>query len=66
MALPLFPPVFVLGLPGATHPYIDPGTGSLVLQAVLIGLVAALVAVKNVLEADQSLPQQAVLRVQTP
>jgi len=42
----LVPAVFVLGLPGGTHFYIiDPGTGSIVLQAVIGGLAAALVAI---------------------
>ena len=40
------PALFLLGLPGETHFYIDPGTGSLVLQAVVGGLVGTLVAVK--------------------
>jgi O-antigen/teichoic acid export membrane protein len=45
MGISFLPAVFVLGLPGVTHFYIDPGTGSLVLQAVIGGLVAAGVAV---------------------
>jgi len=40
-----FPAVFVLGLPGVTHSYIDPGTGSIVIQAVIGGFAAALVAI---------------------
>lgn len=40
----LLPAVFVLGLPGVTHPYIDPGTGSIVLQAIIGAFAAGLVA----------------------
>jgi hypothetical protein len=39
------PAVFVLGLPGVTHSYIDPGTGSLVIQAVIGAFAAVLVAI---------------------
>ena len=46
MALSVVPAVFLLGLPGETHFYIDPGTGSIVLQAVIGGIVGALVALK--------------------
>lgn len=45
MALSFVPAVFVLGLPGVTHFYIDPGTGSIVLQAIIGGFAAALVAI---------------------
>jgi len=41
----LFPAVFVLGLPGLTHFYIDPGTGSIVIQAVIGAFAAVLVAI---------------------
>ena len=45
MVLPVVPAVFVLGLPGVTHSYIDPGTGSIVLQAVIGAFAAVLVAI---------------------
>jgi len=45
MALSFVPVVFVLGLPGVTHFYIDPGTGSIVLQTIIGGFAAALVAI---------------------
>lgn len=46
MVLSVVPALFLLDLPGETHFYIDPGTGSIVLQAVIGGLLAALVALK--------------------
>ena len=46
MVLSVVPAFFLLGLPVETHFYIDPGTGSIVLQAALGALVGALVAVK--------------------
>jgi len=41
----LVPAVVLLGLPGVTHSYIDPGTGSLVIQAVIGAFAAVLVAI---------------------
>ncbi len=45
VVLSLVPAVFLLGLPRGTHFYIDPGTGSLVLQAVIGAFAAVLVAI---------------------
>jgi hypothetical protein len=41
----LVPAVLLLSWPGGTHFYIDPGTGSLVIQAVIGGFAAVLVAI---------------------
>lgn len=38
--------VFVSGLSGDVHAYLDPGTGSMVLQLVLGGIVGALTITK--------------------
>jgi hypothetical protein len=42
----IVPAVFVMGISGDVHSYLDAGTGSIILQAVLGGVVGALVAVK--------------------
>ena len=44
--LSFVPSLFFLGLHREVHLYLDAGTGSIVLQAVLGALVAAVVAVK--------------------
>jgi len=46
MAASIVPAVFIMGINGEVHSYLDAGTGSIVLQAVLGGVVGALVAIK--------------------
>jgi hypothetical protein len=45
VVLSVVPVLFLLDLPGETHFYIDPGTGSIVIQAVIGGFAAVLVAI---------------------
>jgi len=46
MILSVVPALILLSLHRETHFYIDPGTGSIVLQAVIGGLAGALVVLK--------------------
>lgn len=41
------PALLLLALPGAAHAYIDPGTGSLVIQGLIAAFVGAAFALKN-------------------
>ena len=66
VVLSLVRPVFLLGLPGGTHSHIDPGTGSIVIQAVIGAFAAVLVGGGRVLETDQSLSWQGVSQVKAP
>lgn len=46
MLASIVPAVFIVGMNQDIHAYLDAGTGSIILQAVLGGLVGALVAIK--------------------
>jgi len=46
MAASIVPAIFIISINGEVHAYLDAGTGSIILQAVLGGVVGALVAVK--------------------
>jgi hypothetical protein len=45
VALSVVPVLLLLDFPGGTHFYIDPGTGSIIIQAVIGGFAAVLVAI---------------------
>jgi hypothetical protein len=46
MAASIVPAIFIIANNGEVHAYLDAGTGSIILQAVLGGVVGALVGVK--------------------
>jgi len=45
MKIPIIPAFFYFTLPGTSHAYLDPGTGSIILQAVIGVAVGGLFAV---------------------
>lgn len=47
MRLLVLPALLLLALPGASHAYIDPGTGSLVIQGLIAGFAAAAVILRG-------------------
>lgn len=46
IALSIFIALSILCVPGAAYAYLDPGTGSMILQALIAGLMGALVTIK--------------------